>query len=291
MLARDSSVARIMITEEALTHHKRQVAQTYNMAANGYDNSSLRFFPSCANRLVELARPGEGQKVLDVATGTGCAALAASLRVGPAGKVTGVDIAVEMLEQARLKSHTRGLSNIEWLAMDAEHLDYPDDTFDAVISSFGVFFIPRMQNALLEWLRVARPGARIAISGFGPSAFQSQSDLFEARLRSYGVKFPRARRPFSWQRLDRPAQYGELLSAAGCSDVRVYTEQHGYFLSGADEWWDIICGSGFRGAISRLSPGELERFKIEHLHEVGHLSAREGIWLDVETVFATGAKR
>lgn len=282
--------ARIMIAEEVLTHHKRQVALTYNMAAAGYDNCSLRFFPSCASRLIELSGLCHGQKVLDVATGTGAAALAASGRVGSTGRVTGVDIAGEMLEQARLKSQAQGRNNIEWLEMDAEHLDFPDETFNAVTSSFGIFFIPGMQDALGEWLRVTRPGGVLAISGFGSSAFQPQSDLFEARLRSYGVEFPLDHRPFSWQRLDRPEQYEELLSAAGCSGVRIYTEQQGYFLSGADEWWDIICGSGFRGAISQLGPDELERFKTEHLYEVGRLSARDGIWLDVEAIFAIGLK-
>jgi ubiquinone/menaquinone biosynthesis C-methylase UbiE len=96
--------------------------------------------------------------VLDVATGTGAAALVAARKVGPTGRVTGVDIAGEMLEQARRKSDLCCLSNIEWREMDAERLGFPDDTFDTVLSSFGIFFVPEMQGALREWLRVIRPG-------------------------------------------------------------------------------------------------------------------------------------
>jgi ubiquinone/menaquinone biosynthesis C-methylase UbiE len=279
-----------MIAEEVLTQHKQQVARIYNMAAAGYDSHALRFFPSCARRLVELAGLSAGQKILDVATGTGAAALIAAQKAGASGEVTGVDIAVEMLEQAGEKSRARGLGNIEWREMDAEHLDFYDHSFDAVISSCGIFFIPGMQDALREWLRVTRSGGRVAFSGFSPSAFQPQSDLFEARLRRYGVEFPLAHRPFSWQRLERMEQYEGLLTAAGCVQLRVYREQHGYFLSGADEWWQIICGSGFRGAIARLRPQDMERFKTEHLREVGRLATGPGIWLDVEAVFALGQK-
>ncbi|MCA1558203.1 MAG: hypothetical protein LC731_06655 [Acidobacteria bacterium] len=145
-----------------------------------------------------------------------------------------------------------------------------------------------MKDALLEWLRVTKPSGWVAFSGFSPSAFQPQSDLFEARLRRYGVEFPLPRRPFSWQRLDRIGQYAELLFDAGCVNVRVYREQHGYFLRDAEEWWDIVCGSGFRGALARLAPQDIEPFKAEHLYEMGRLSTGAGIWLDVEAVFALG---
>jgi len=279
-----------MIVDEVFTAHKQQVARTYNMAAPGYDKPALRFFPSCARRLVEAVGLRAGQKVLDVATGTGAAGLAAAQRVGPRGEVIGVDIAGEMLEQARFKSDLDGLSNIEWREMDAERLEFPDHTFDAVLSSFGIFFIEEMRGALREWLRVTKPGGRVAFTGFAPSAFQPQSDLFEARLRSYGVTFPLAHRPFSWQRLDADEQYEELLQAAGCVNIKLYREQHGYFLSGAREWWEIICGSGFRGAVARLPPQLVARFKAEHLSEIRGLETDRGLWLDVEAVFVLGQK-
>jgi ubiquinone/menaquinone biosynthesis C-methylase UbiE len=279
-----------MIAEEVFTEHKQQVARTYNMAASGYDKPTLRFFPACARSLVEALGLREGQKVLDVATGTGAAALAASRKVGVTGAVTGVDIAGEMLEQARLKSDMDGLNNIEWREMDAERLEFSDSTFDAVLSSFGIFFIEEMLGALREWRRVTRHGGVLAFTGFAPSAFQPQSDLFEARLRSYGITFPLAHRPFSWQRLDREEQYEELLSSAGCVNIKLYREQHGYFLSGASEWWEIICGSGFRGAVARLQPEQVARFKAEHLAEIRELETDAGLWLDVETVFALGQK-
>jgi arsenite methyltransferase len=279
-----------MIAEEVFTAHKQQVARTYNLAAPGYDKPALRFFPSCARRLVEVAGLKPGQKVLDVATGTGAAALAAARKVELTGEVTGVDIAGEMLEQARFKSNLDSLGNIEWREMDAERLEFSNDTFDAVLSSFGIFFIEEMRGAVREWLRVTKPGGRVAFTGFAPSAFQPQSDLFEARLRSYGVTFPLAHRPFSWQRLDGEEQCEELLSAAGCVNIKLYREQHGYFLSGASAWWEIICGSGFRGALSRLPPRSVARFKAEHLEEIRELETDAGLWLDVEAVFAVGQK-
>ena len=109
-----------------LSEHKRRVAATYNLASAGYDQEAGRFFRLCANRLVELIGLQPGQRVLDAATGTGAAAIAAASRVGPAGHVVGVDIATDMLEQARRKSMAEQLTNIEFQEGDAEHLSYAD---------------------------------------------------------------------------------------------------------------------------------------------------------------------
>jgi ubiquinone/menaquinone biosynthesis C-methylase UbiE len=70
-----------------LSEHKRRVTATYNLASAGYDQEPVRFFPLCANRLVELIDLQPGQHILDVATGTGAAAIAAAKRAGPTGHV------------------------------------------------------------------------------------------------------------------------------------------------------------------------------------------------------------
>jgi len=182
-----------------LGEHKRRVAATYNLASAGYDQEAVRFFPLCANRLVELIGLQPGQHVLDVATGTGAAAIAAARRVGPAGHVVGVDIASDMLEQARRKIEAAQLSNIEYHAGDAEHLSYAEQSFDAVTCAFGVFFLPEMAAGPREWKRVVKEAGVVAFSAFGETAFQPISDLFEARTRAYGVTFSVPRHPFSWQ--------------------------------------------------------------------------------------------
>lgn len=101
----------------------------------------------------------EGDRVLDVACGTGALALAAAGVVGPSGSVVGLDASPEMLAVARRKP-----SRIDWLEGKAEALPLPDAGFDAVVSQFGMMFFDDRPRALREMVRVLKPGGRLAVA-------------------------------------------------------------------------------------------------------------------------------
>ncbi len=111
--------------------------------------------------VAEAAALGEGDRVLDVACGTGALTLAAAERVLPSGEVVGVDPNEGMLEVAR--GHDAA---IEWRAGQAESLPFVDGRFDAVVSQFGFMFFEDKPRALAEMLRVLRPGGRLAMAVF-----------------------------------------------------------------------------------------------------------------------------
>ena len=248
----------------------------------------MRFFSLCANRLVELTDLRPGQRVLDVATGTGAAAIAAARRAGPTGYVIGVDIATEMLAQAHGKVESEQLTNVEFQIGDAEHLNFPEHSFDVVICSFGIFFLPEMLAGPRAWKRVIKETGVVAFSAFDETAFQPMSDMFETRIREYGVTFPVPRRPFFWQRLTTLEQCHNLLKNAGLEHIEGHNEQLGYYLRTPQEWWQIVWNSGFRGPVSQLTSEQLERFKSEHLGEVGRLANEQGILLDIAAFFVWG---
>ena len=280
----------MLVQNLELSEHKQKVARVYNLAAAGYDRPALRFFPMVAERLVELARVRPGENILDAGTGTGLAAFAAAEKVGLSGSVIGVDIGEEILDQA-LHKLVPGAQSPTFLLGDMEHLEFPDGSFEAVLSASSLFFLPDMASGLNEWKRVLKPGGRIAISGYGESAFRPLSDLFEARIRSYGIQLAAPVRPFSWQRLTEPEQCLSLFSNVGLERIEVFSEQLGYPLGDANEWWEIVWNSGFRGPVSQLTPEQLDQFKREHLAEVEQLSTPRGIWLDIASIFAIGHKQ
>ncbi len=272
-----------------LTDHKQWVAAVYDLASSGYDKPAVRFFPLVAERLVELARFQPGAVVLDAGTGTGAAAIGAAAKVGPTGRVIGIDIAADMLVQAQRKIDALRLVNVTLQYGDIEHLEFEDGHFNNVVCASAIFFLPDMPSALKEWRRVTRAGGCVAFSGYSEQAFQPISDLFQARIADYGVKLA-APRPFSWQRLTNPEDCLGLLREAGFERVDVRVEQLGYYLNSVDEWWDIVWNSGFRGPVSQLAADQLPQFKAEHLAEVESLKRKEGIWLDVSAIFAVGLK-
>jgi SAM-dependent methyltransferase len=119
--------------------------------------------PSAA-RLVKHAGVSTGQRVLDVACGTGVAAITAA-RQG--ARATGLDLTPELLARARENAQTVGVE-IDWYEGDVEQLPFDDAVFDVVLSQFGHMFAPRPEVAVAEMLRVLRPGGRIAFSTWPP---------------------------------------------------------------------------------------------------------------------------
>ncbi len=111
-----------------------------------------------------------GSRVLDVACGNGNASLAAARRWC---HVTGVDYVPMLIEQARVRAAAERLP-VTFQVGDAESLDFPDVSFDYVLSTFGVMFAPDQTRAASELVRVCKPGGKIALSNWTPNGFAGQ---------------------------------------------------------------------------------------------------------------------
>jgi SAM-dependent methyltransferase len=101
-----------------------------------------------SDRMIELAQISPGQRVLDIATGMGEPAITAARRVGPQGHVTAIDQAPQMLTIAQERAQALGLTNITFREVDAEQLDLPENSFDAVLCRFGLTYLPNLIPAL-----------------------------------------------------------------------------------------------------------------------------------------------
>lgn len=266
-----------------------QIARLFDRLADGYDRAALRFFPFAADRLVRRLAPRPGEKILDVATGTGAVAVAVGQHlVGSGGRVMAVDISERMLDRAYANVRRMALHNVDVHPMDATALEFRSGYFDAVACSFGLFFMPDMAEALREWRRVLRPGGRIALTGFGPTAFQPLADNYCSMLRACGGPALCAH-DLPWQRLATAETFEQLLLAAGFEAVECSTEQLGYHLQNALEWWEIVWNSGFRGPLMALDAEQLEHFRGRHLADIGAMFKGETLWLDVPVLFVTAS--
>ncbi len=112
--------------------------------------------------MLDAARIGHGDRVLDVAAGAGGQSLAAARRVGPAGSVLATDIAPKILEFAELQARVEGLENVSTQVLDGESLEVEPASFDAAISRVGFIYFPDQQAAMEGMLRALKPGGRLA---------------------------------------------------------------------------------------------------------------------------------
>lgn len=267
------------------TQRKEFIRQTFNTVASGYDRPALRFFHDSAAQLVELLELAGDEQVLDIATGTGAVALRLA-RCLDRGHVTGIDMADGMLQQAEAKARAQGLGNIAFQAMDMTALELPVARFDCATAAFALFFVEDMAACLRGIVARLKPGGRVLICGFSGPSFAPNVDLFLERIQAYGVSVP----PLSWKRLGDAALNAALLAEACLEDVRIERRDLSYHLPDAEAWWDVLWYAGFRGLLDQLSADELQRFRAEHLAEIGILAGAQGIPLQVEILYARGRK-
>jgi ubiquinone/menaquinone biosynthesis C-methylase UbiE len=172
-----------------------------------------------SERLVELARIKEGDRVLDVAAGSGEPAMTAARAVGPAGGIVATDIAPEMLAYGRRRAEAAGIDNIEFVESDASSLDFPPESFDAALSRWGIIFEPEAETAAARIRGFLKPGARMAISSWGPPDRAPMISMpMMTAMQRLGVAPPPPGTPGP---LSRPTEevLGGLLEGGGFADV------------------------------------------------------------------------
>ena len=112
----------------------------------------------------QLGRLARGERVLDLGSGAGTDSLVAAQMVGERGSVTGIDMTPAMLAKARAAAAEMGASNVEFVESEAEHLPFPDESFDVVVSNGVIDLIPDKESVYSELHRVLVPGGRLQIA-------------------------------------------------------------------------------------------------------------------------------
>ena len=193
------------------------------------------------DRMLELAAPRPGDRVLELACGPGGLGLAAAERVAPGGEVVLSDVAAEMTAIAAARARAVGLANVSARVLDLEDVEEPDGGFDVVLCREGLMFAVDPARAARELRRVLRPGGRVALAVWGPRERNPWLGLvFDAVAAQLGrpVPPPGVPGPFS---LGDAGLLASLLRDAGLAGVTV--EEHPVPLRAAsfDAWWTRTC--------------------------------------------------
>jgi SAM-dependent methyltransferase len=217
--------------------------QQWNDAATGWRKWSELIDGAASGiseRLVELAAVEPGSRVLDVAAGYGEPSLTAARAAGPEGSVVATDISAEMIAFGRERAAAAGLGNIEFVESDAAGLEFPEDSFDAALSRWGIIFEPDGEAAAARVLGFLKPGARMAISSWGPpDRVPFLAIPMRTAMQQLEVPPPPPGTPGPLSR-PTPEALGGLLSAAGFSDVEVEEAEVSFEWQSAEEFTTFI---------------------------------------------------
>jgi ubiquinone/menaquinone biosynthesis C-methylase UbiE len=221
-------------------------------AASVPENYERYFVPAIgatvAGDLVDTAALRAGERVLDLACGTGVVARLAAQRVGSAGTVTGVDLNPGMLAVAR--ANTPAGTTIEWHEASADQLPFADESFDVALCSLGLQFFPDRPAALGELRRVLVPDGRVIVNAPGPipAIFAVLERALAAHVGPEAAAFVRL--VFA---LHDTAEMQRLLAQAGFRDISVTAAAKPQRLPAPRDFlWQYVNGTPLAGAVLQL---------------------------------------
>ncbi|WP_292754008.1 methyltransferase domain-containing protein, partial [Nostoc sp. NMS4] len=237
--------------------------------------------------LYETTLLHSGQKILDVATGTGLIAIPAAEKVGSDGYVIGIDMTPGMLYQARQKIAAAKLQNIELIEADAEYLNFSDRSFDVIFCCEAIVLFPDILAILKKWYRFLKTAGFVAFTCPPETAYMAS---LQQRIcaRVLGVSLPHILEP-----LGSPEKCQNLLNQAGFRDIEIKIEPSGRYRPLRDNRLsEIAIKINFKGnpRLSNLSPEQLNQLQVEYQAEIEKLATDRGIWEDTTKLFVRARK-
>jgi ubiquinone/menaquinone biosynthesis C-methylase UbiE len=250
-------------------------------------------FAPVTEALIEDAAIGSQDSVLDVATGPGEPALSVAALAGPNGKVFGVDAIPGMVAAARAEAERLQLKNAKFEVAFADDLPFADDTFDAVISRFGVMFFPSPVDGVREMLRVLKPGRKLALAVWH---FAERNPFHSAlsRVMDRYVDSP----PLEPEAPDafRFAPRGKLMEVFSEAGMVARSERLLQFRIEApvsvEDFWNLRreMSEKLNEKFAKLSEEKKPQVKLEMLSSLSEYSTGDGMSFPAEVLIVSGAK-
>ncbi len=240
--------------------------------------------------LVNRADAKVRERVLDLATGPGEPAMSFARLVGPEGRVTGVDLAEKMIDIATQIARERGLDNAEFRVMDAEHLAFPDGSFDVVVSRFGFQIFTNPEAVAREAYRVLRPGGRIVLAVWSTADKAAAIHVLVGPMLEFAEPDETGYIPTPYE-LGAPGELAGLLASVGFKDLDEDRRTHRFVVSSEDEYVDAMMhGTPMGHSIREETPENQEKVLAKTRENLRQWRTNGGFEIPCECVIVRGWK-
>jgi SAM-dependent methyltransferase len=267
--------------EEAAPHWER------------YRKTIRAMFAPITRALIEDSRIASGHSVLDVATGPGEPALSIAEVVGPTGRIVGIDPASGMIAAAERAASESGLNNARFEVTTADHLPFPADSFDAIVSRFGVMFFPSPIDGVREMLRVLRPKRRMAFAVWSPPERNPFHYVF---VRALDRHVPPEPLPPDSPDAFRFATTGKLLNVLNEAGATQTNERVLHFNIEApvspEDFWTLRSemSDRLRTRLADISQDQIAAIRSDVIKDLASYSTGHSVSFPAEVLIVSGAK-
>ena len=229
----------------------RDAADAWDRYYEWYSRAFAPLMAWCGDAIA--AAPG--MRVLDVAAGSGQPSLTIAPRIEPGGTILGIDFSPEMVAVAERRARQTGATNVSFRTMDAEQLELPDASFDAVTCACGLIFFPDADRALTEMRRVLKPGGRVAIGVWDEPSKSPFVTVGGGALSQFHAPTPPNPKSPGAFRFSRRDVLEGALGDAGFTDVSIVSVTMPIDFESTEEYWEMFtdCAAGIKTKISTLS--------------------------------------
>jgi len=270
-------------------YYREYTRTTWNETAERY-TSLLRNLEPYGFDLLARADPKVRERCLDIATGPGEPAMSIARMVGPDGKVTGIDLSEKMVGLATRIAKERRIPNVEFRVMDAEKMDFSDETFDLVTSRFGFQIFTNPESVAREAHRVLGPKGRIGVTVWSTAEKATAIHAVVGPMLEFAEPDETGHLPTPYE-LGGPGEVVKLFEGAGFREAKEERKTHIMAFQDEDQYIEVFVeGTPLGHSIREEDPRVQKKILARTRQNVRQWRTRKGIEIPCECVIVTARK-
>lgn len=274
-------------------NNKGGIIKLWDKVAPTFSKIGPRYWDNFGNRLVELASIKKGAKVLDIGSGRGSVLFPLIKKVGEHGSIIGIDISEVMIKESYKEIHQQGIQNVKLMTMDAETLNFIDNSFDNILGGFVISYLLFTDTKLNGVLRVLKEGGEVGFSIWG---IQEDTKWIKGLFNTYldlNPAFEDVKKNPKVIKFDTAESVRKILMEAGFKNIKVFEEKKVVIYKSKEEWWQEMWSNAIRRVLEQVREkgnDKLEYFKNDAFQGLENYRIGEEFHFNRAVIYAFGEK-